>query len=361
MNAKLMIGLAAVTAVVIAGAVAVSLPGEGGEGVAVNQRLYPALGARINDIQSVAITRGDTVATLKLASDGWTLAEKSGYPANFEKVRRLMVELTQLTTEEAKTRQAASYASLEVEDAGKDAKSTLVTLKDAKGDTAVSLLVGKTRFGRGPSSEGVYVRKAGDAQAWLAKGRLAIERESINWLDRSIANLSKDRVQQATVLRTDGKTLTVKRDKASDKDFTLVDMPEGRKVRSAWDTNDIAGMFENLELEDVKPVAEVAFPEAPGKASATTFDGLTLTAEIVEIEDNVWARLKAAYAAPATPVPAEEAAGKLKTPEEAEKEAAALNAKLGAWAYKLTSFKGGVMKKQVDDLLAPPEEKKEGS
>ena len=51
--------------------------------------------------------------------------------------------------------------------------------------------------GCGGGDDAVYVRKAGDAQAWLAKGRLTVNRDALQWLEREVTNVTRERVREA--------------------------------------------------------------------------------------------------------------------------------------------------------------------
>lgn len=358
MKPKLLALLGLIVVVIVAAAVAINLGGSGGGGPEIGQKLYPALADRLNDVRSVTITHAATAVTLSERDGRWVAASKGGYPVDFTRLRRLLVDLSQLTTLEAKTRLPESYAALEVEELGPDAKSTLVTLKDGSGGALASLLVGKARLGRGTGvgGEGIYVRKAGEAQSWLAGGRLAIEQTATGWLERQIINVLRGRVERAALFQPGGVKLTVERKASSDKDFTLLELPEGRKPKNSWDVNDIGAFLESLELEDVRPATDLDFPADGPRIELATFDGLMVKVPYVEKDGQTWFRFEPDFAAPATALTKEEAeAAKLKPTEEVEKEASETAARVKGWAYRLTTFKAALVKKKLDDLLAPPE------
>ena len=352
MKLKLLLGLAAVAIVAVGGAVAVSVSQKATVPQAqLGQRLFPELAARAGDIQAIVIARKD--GSFRIARDGdrWVVPEKSKYPASTDAVRKLLVGLSELRALEAKTTVAATYPELEVENVDTpDAKSAQVTMLDAGGGTVLSVIVGKSRYGRGGSAgDGVYVRKAGDAQAWLAQGRVAVDRDATAWLDRKIADVQRERVSMVTV-KSPGQAVTVLRAKADDKDFTLRDVPADRKPRPAYDLNAVGGAFESLELDDVRPAAEIRFTANSPVTEAATFDGLRISATFAEHEGATWARF-AAKADPPAALPKVEGESKLKSPDDVKKEAEAINARVGGWAYKLQTYKAETLRKKLDDLL----------
>jgi hypothetical protein len=354
MNAKILIVLAAITVVAGVAAVGVSMRTPGTDEVATGgDKIFPALADRLNDARTLTIARKDGTVTLAKVDQDWTLPDKANYPADFTKVRKLLVELAELRTLEAKTTTPGLYASLEVENlATPDAKSTQVTLKDASGAALADLLIGKQRYGRsGSAGDGIYVRKVGDAQAWQARGRLTIEREALNWLDRNVADISRDRVRQVTVTQPDGAKLVVRREKPDDKDFVLVDKPADRKLKSEYEVNNLGGALERLELDDVRPYKELEFVDGTPAVELATFDGLTLRVHLVTKDDQTWARLSASFEAPAEPIKPEGATAKLKLADDVQKEAEQINARTANWAYRLPTYKAEAMRRKMNDLL----------
>ena len=352
MKLKLLIGLAVVALAAVGGAVAVSVRQNATAPQAQSgQRLFPELATRADDIQSIVIARKDGSFRIVRDGDRWVVPDKSKYPASTDAVRRLLVGLSELRALEAKTTNAATYPDLEVENVDSpNAKSAQVSLLDAGGGTVLSVIVGKSRFGRGGAfGDGVYVRKAGDTQAWLTQGRVTVDREITAWLDRKIADVPRERVSTVTV-KAPGQALTVLRAKADDKDFTLKDVPADRKAKAAYDINAVGGAFESLELDDVRPAAELKFNASSPATEAVTFDGLRITASFAEQDGATWARFAAKAEPPAAPVKAD-GEPKLKSAEDVKKEADAINARLGGWAYKLQTYKAETLRKKLEDLL----------
>jgi hypothetical protein len=350
------LGAAAVVAV---GAVVALNTGGSGSGTVSSERLFPALAAKVNDVATVVVARKDDTTTIVRKGEVWTVSDKSDYPAAFDKVRKLLVELAELRPLEQKTSTPDLFASLELEDLSQaDAKSTVVTLKDTGGADLLSVVVGKVRVGRGGASgDGVYVRKASENQTWLAKGRLSLERGDVNWVDRVVIDVPRERVAKATLVQPDGAKLVVSRPKATEKNLTLDAVPAGRKAKE-WDVNQAAAAFERLELDDVRPMPASVEPKQ--YAEVATFDGLIARADIVELDGQPWVKISARFETPAA-APSEEEVkeAKLKSADEVKKDVEALNAKTAPWLYRLPDWKTDNMRKKVADLLE--EEKKDDS
>ena len=130
-------------------------------------------------------------------------------PRPAAKSARSYWRVADMTLVEPMTRRPDLYSRLEVEDPGKG-KSTLLTLKGKSGTVLARLIVGKRRYDRlGAGNDGVYVRKPGDPQSWLARGSLDFSDTPANWLDRGIVDLPDSRVAKVSLTQPDGSTLVL--------------------------------------------------------------------------------------------------------------------------------------------------------
>ena len=368
MNARTLLVLLGVTLAVVAATVllldsrsdAVSAPKE-------SAKLFPALDARVNDVARIEIVRGEASTALEKSGERWVLPEKGGYPADVEPIKKLVIGIAGLTTIEAKTSDPARYAKLGVEDpAQAGATGARVTLKDAGGATLAELIVGKEQDAKSFSGPGqTYVRKPSEPQSWLAKGRVEVKEKPVDWLAKEILKVSRDRVRAVTVEHADGEVVKVDRAKASDANFTLHDIPEGKELSYPTAPGAIANALEWLQLEDVSPAAAIDF--STGHLASTrfeTFDGLVVTVRTKEQDGKTWARFDAEFVAPpegaadepAEPAPDATATPKeeKKSPEEVAKEAADLDARLEPWAFAIPAYNRTSFAKRKAEMLKDP-------
>ncbi len=319
----------------------------------LGERIFPELAGRAGEVASIELQRPDGPVVIRRDGERWILPERAGYQADGARVRQLFFEVSELRTLEAKTRSKDIYPSLEVEDRdAPGAKSVRVAFRDAQGKEVVALLAGKSRFGRGGGGEdAVFVRRAGDAQAWLARGRLTANRDALQWLDREIANVARERVRVATIRHPDGATTEVSRPSPAERDFTLAGVPEERKAKSGWEIASVAASFERLDLEDVRKAE--GFPASGGTvATISTFDGLELAARVVEIDGVAWAAITA-RAEPPAQLP--EGGTALKPAADVKAEAEAINRRVSPWVYRLPVFNLENMRRKLEDLLEAKE------
>ena len=134
MTPKTVLILGAVTAVSLAAAVGTAFHGGALSTVQLtNDPAFPALHAAPDAVARVEVRSAGQSFSLARSADGqWRLPEKHDYPVAGDKLRELVVTLTDMRLVEAKTRQPARYSWLEVEDIeAEDAQSTLLRLKTA--------------------------------------------------------------------------------------------------------------------------------------------------------------------------------------------------------------------------------------
>lgn len=292
--------------------------------------VIPGLEAKLNSITQVTLKKGDdTRTTLKKGTTGWIVGER-GWPADSGKVRKLLLQLADLTVVEDKTRLPENYPLLGVEDVtSPKATGTLVTLvTPAK---RYSLIIGKSFDG-----ESGFVRVAGSPQSLLAKPLMTVDADPKTWLDSALIDLSMDRVKSFDVKPAQGRPYSASRKNKAQEDFVVAGVPRGRKLTSPAAADPIAGALSELELDDVQ--------KAPAKVNGKvfhvvyhTFDGLNVdiaghkegTTDLVTLSVQGTSKSSAA-------------------------EAKTLSARFTGWEFELPSWKYDTIFQPLDSLLQKP-------
>lgn len=327
--------------------------------------LFADLRSRVNDVARVQVTSADEVYTLSRGESGWGLVEKGGYPVDVNKVKALVVGLSELELVEEKTANPALFSRLGVQDPGGegDSPSRRVALEDASGSVLADLVIGREVVSRGGGEPHLYVRRPGGGPALEVSGRVRAEDSSTALLDRQVAKLERTRVARVTITHPDGEVLRVERPSSDVTDFTVADLPEGAQLSWPGVAGGVAGALEYLNLEDVRPGESPFDAAAVVRARFETFDGLVVTTESLEEEGRVLVRVQAAFDATlraAEPVGPTDAEGQapgatLKSAADVEAEAAAIQARVAAWIYVVPGYAGSNLRKRVGELLAVPE------
>lgn len=339
MTPKTVMGLGVVTLVaVVAAAVSVSanrLPGTD----PVEKPVFEGLEDKINSAASLTVRSAKDTVTVERADGTWRVSEKAGFPADAERVRQVLFELSQLTLMEPKTQMPERYARIQVEDIDtKDAKSSLLAVKGESGASLAELIVGKAKHGlAGVTGKGVYLRKPDQQQAWLARGELDLRTGVNAWLAKEIVDIDAKKIQRVTTTRPDGSVTVFSKADPSATEFEVGGLPDGKTVKKD-EIKDVGAVLSGLNLTDVQPAEQKKLPDDKLiQAEVVTFDGLVVNIDMEETEDGIWARFEASAGGDSA---------------EVAKQAEDLNARVKGWVYQIPDFKVRPILKKVDELVA---------
>src|SRR5215469_5024241 len=190
-----------------------------GDAVA-GERALPGLADRLGEVASVRVTRGAVTVNLRAAERGWTVVETGNYPADKDRVRKLLLQLAELELIEPKTDKPELLARLDLDDPA-NGKSTEIVLQNRSGTILGQIVVGRDRptdIAKGEA--GVYVRKPGSDRAWLARGSFALGGDVLSWLDRQIIDIAPSRIGSVVLTAADGSAAIVARASA-DQPFAI--------------------------------------------------------------------------------------------------------------------------------------------
>jgi hypothetical protein len=334
-----------------------------GRGPVRGERLMPMLENAIGQVAELAIRQGDATVLLERTGGSWALKSRDGYPADIAKVRTLLVALGQAELLEPKTNRADKYAALELEDpAGKGAKSRLVTLTDAKGNTIAEAVLGKKRsegFGAGKVA-GTYVRRPGNPQTWLTGVELDASIGVKDWAKTSVLALDATKVNRVTVEIPGEQPLKIERAPAAAKDkdakdakadgkdaakdtakdtkvepgkLAFVGFPgDGKKLKDAYAAEALTRAASSIDLEDVR---KLAAPPTDGVSAVKIerADGLAATLRLRKDGDAHWLSIAVVGEG------------------DAKKAAEEIAARTKDWEFKLPASKVELILKKRADLL----------
>lgn len=354
--------------------------------------MFPGLNEKLASVAAIQVKHADKDFTIhKDAQGAWTIAEKGDFPAKADTVKLALNGMALLERGEEMTSRPDRYKQIGVQDVdgkpGADPAPTQVTFKDDKGQPIVSAIVGNQKFEG--SKRGVYIRKAGEAQSWLAQGELEVPEDPVRWVDSTITQIPRTRIKSVTVTQPDNaETLVISRATADEKSFTVHDLPKGKELKSPTEADSLGDALSYLSLNDVGPIGSVDFKGQNGWTAGPhsefrTFDGLVVACDLAKKDGKTWASFVANYEPPAgaenkteaksdekkddkpadakpdEKKPDDKKPGE-KTPDEVKKEVADLNARFGKWAFEIPDYKSTILERKMTDLLksdtppAPP-------
>lgn len=342
--------------------------------------LYPDLKKELDAITAIRIVKagGATAVELKRGESGWTVSERSNYPADDAKLRKLVTSLAEAKVLEEKTSSAENYPALGVEDISTDGAGGMQLEVDGP-KQPVKLIVGKQATG----GQSHYVRRAGEPQSWLVNKDIDTSASPDQWLRKNILDVSADRVQSAEVSIAGSKPYSAVKKTRADADFTVEGLPKGKELSSPSVADSFASALSGLTLTDVQSASAVT-GEPNARTTIKTFDGLVAEATGWKKDEKHYLALKTSYdaaqaerfkvataetekkdAAPAEKTdekkadaansegapPATDKAAPAPAKPNVEEEASKANAQVTGWVYEIPAYKYDAIFKPVDELI----------
>ena len=354
MKPKAFAALALATAIMVVAAVLAIVLDDNPQTVLEDRKpAFPRLVENINEAASIEIGSKEGAFTVTGGGDAWGVVEKDGYEVKRQTVRDFLLSLANLRLVEAKTSRAERYDRLDVEEINaNDSSSRSITVRDGDGQVLASAVIGRRKYflyvdGRG----GTYLRRAGELQAWLAEGEMDFGALPFDWLNRLVLEIPAGDIQDLTVSQPDSETLVLRRDERGQEHFSVLGAPQGGELKTETEADRLAFVVAKFEFDDVESAEEVPFNDELHTATYTTFDGLRIVIEVtskeivsLRITDNPpmerWARIRAEVADSVT----EDSRAAITT------QAAEINAKTSAWAFKLDELMGNRVTKRLAQL-----------
>jgi len=300
--------------------------------------LFPELANKINDVASIEIKSSEDpdVILQKMQGGQWALQSADNYPAQFDKIKDVVVSLSQLKILAVKTDNPELYPELGVEGPeGNNTSSLLLTLRDQSGTTLASLIVGKPRKNNtGNNRPSLYVRKADAKNALLVEGYLQLKSNNNAWYERNVINIPASRIQEINIVKSNGAQLLIKKRAEGDPDFKVI---EGNTASPSVLLNKLGTFFEDMNVEGVHVANNFEFPDDVTITTFTTFNGLIITVKNILLDGKAFAHFSFTTAVSSSKndgIPENES-----ETISAEEESQLWNQFLIHWVYEIPEFK----------------------
>lgn len=338
---------------------------------AVARPLLAGFEAHANDARRVHVQHSEAEGfTLQRDEDGWVVSARDAYPADVATLRQLIIALADAGIVEDKTSNPDLYERLSVDDPEDGGSGTKIEITGE--GFSYSVILGDTA-----QRNFRYARLPDQATSHLIDRNPDVPESVEDWLVPEVLDVPADRIRSVSITHADGETIAVEKADAALTDFSVLDVPEGRKLSYATVGNGIAGALANLELEDVRTAVEST---ADTRLRFATWDGLELivevSAEVGADGDEHWITFAAAFVPPPTdaPVPAVggdgnvtdgvenadpvsaddpvlDVAEPIVSTADVELEVIDINDRLSGWQYRLPDFKKNLLTRRWDDIL----------
>jgi len=216
----------------------------------------------VNDAQTISVTNNDDTVALSRGTNGdWQVDSYHGLPADTDKLRRLLGDLSEAEILRVVTRNPERAARL-------DLGSASVTIDDAS-----------ISFGQNASRGGRYLRLAegDDAPVYLTAASVFLDGSAKNWANAALTAFETDDIQSVTLTFPEEADVTATRE--SVEAAWTADLADGEQIREQPITS-LLNTLRSLRFSDTSK------PDAPEAQAArdhartftiTTFGGETLS------------------------------------------------------------------------------------
>ena len=292
--------------------------------------VFPDLAGKLQNAHTIEISNKGKTLRIARGKDFWGLADRGGYKVQQDKLREMLTGLTELRISEPRTADPTQYDRLGVDDpAGANSTANLLRVLDASGKPMAELITGHRRVRTaGNLPETLYIRRPGEAQSWLAEGRVQVDADPQLWFERDIVNIPLDKVA-SVASRRGGSVLNFAK---VDGKPALIQVTEHPPLDD-YRLEEVFRALAQLTLTDVMEASK-APGEKIGEAVYTLTDGVRITVTVARADKDIWVQLAAAGDG------------------DAAKPAAALQAGFTGWAFQLGAWKEKSFLPVMDDLKA---------
>ena len=317
--------------------------GRRGDFVAREAPLFAQLPEQAASVRRIEVLSSAGRVTLHGRDADWRVAQKHDFPASVSKVQALLADLAGLTLLEPRTADPERHAALDLtlpdEPAG---RGVLVRVLGEDDVVLAQVLLGKPRAAAGQGPRQLYLRLPDDDQTWLAEGKADVQRTPQLWLREEVMDLPQEQVRRVRVEHPKQAPLLLTR-AAPGEDFALQAVPDDRQPRASG-VGAAAYGLQHLPLQNVFKPDEVAGNWADAvQVTFDTFDGLSVTASVLQIRGVPHVRLAATVAADATADQRQAVAPR----------AERINKELADWVFVVPPHTAASFTPQLEDLLEP--------
>jgi Domain of unknown function (DUF4340) len=238
-------------------------------------KVLPALMTRANDITALTVREGADTLAIDRRGYGFVAAD-SGYPVKTDEVRDLVASSAELRFEEARTSDPVRYGDLGLADpaAAKDGKAGTgpattgaatsgeagagagkeVVFRAGSGELG-DIVIGNRDATVGGPSGGVFVRRKGEPQTFLARGAVRLPYSRADWFVPVDLDVKRSEIKKIEL--AGGGRDGVEANAEKPDELTLANVPE-KRVADTFKVSRLATLIESFAFQDVRKATKPA-------------------------------------------------------------------------------------------------------
>lgn len=295
--------------------------------------LFPELFDQLSGVDTIKFKSSQDEFTLFKQGEDWFIKERWSFSADFNLVKRALIDIAEAKILERKTNNPEHYFLLGVEGVEEGGASIQVTLLNGEQQVAGLLLGTEREIENNVGPRQFYVRRSDEDRVWLAEGYLNLNPLMLNWIKSEVTNVARERIAQVNIIQPTGETATIVNVGKKDK-FGVPGALEKTVFKYEQLGYDIAGTLNQLRMEDVQPLSDFSRGDSEVvTAEFITFDGLKVITETSFIDGFYYTTFSAEFDGSAVKTAPDEIQqlDVLKTAEMVKQEAEAITQELKPW------------------------------
>ncbi len=335
-------------AVVVVAAVLIVTDSGGDTGSGVGGDLmFPRLAAEAADVGEVIVETTAYRIDLRNRDGNWVAADIGDYPIVPDAVAQIIAALSQMTIVDGKTDNPDWYRYVNVDDPTADldpgvTPGTHITVNAGNGDVLADAIFGAAANSIGYARNGgSFVRRAGEARAWLVTGGVNIPGFEQDWFGQ-LFSIPGTNIAEIAIFLGEEMVLDAQKTNFDTGNYDLTYLsPDIGPTGATANNNGLRGLAQGIvstSFESVRPADGVTFADDARTIRFMTRDGMQLDVRLGEADGDVWVT----YAASAP------------DGSDAAAQAASINARSAGWAFKLLSYRITALTRDFTDLFDPP-------
>src|SRR5688572_17971935 len=180
----LILGVSTAIAVVAALGLVLAAELSDDRGLSGDELLFPALAADIDELSTVTIETARYQLRLEYRDGRWLSVDRGDYPVIADPIVNIVTSLASMTMIERKTENPDWYNAVGVAGVGQGSESVHIAMFGPDNRVLADAIFGiPSESVRATVDGGTFVRRAGEATTWLAKGTLLVPGFAQEWFD----------------------------------------------------------------------------------------------------------------------------------------------------------------------------------
>lgn len=306
----------------------------------------PKLAGAISQITRITLTRedDDNVILTRDEHNIWRVASRSNYPADSERIQKLISTLSSGLQLEEKTSNPELFQHL-----GLDPKKALrlKIIGTSDNEPLLDTYIGEFKQELG----GTYLRRVRDQQSWLVSGEITPDNSQTYWLRQELFSIETPRIHTITATHISSpelsQTLEIGRSTPTEL-LNVVNKPAWAQAPNTYNIDILSSAFADLNLADVQPTTNTSVMNKPLDIVMTTFDGLELHLEFFDTGEKLM-RMQASYKPELRIATAD--ANVLRTEDAVKAQVNAINRRGKDWLFILTPSRYSMLARSPASIL----------